>query len=216
MLRIFIDIETIPDERQTVRDYFAADVEPPSNYRKPETIAAWERDERPRAIDHAIRKLALDPWFAQIICICVSVDDQEMTLTGTERDILIAFNNELRRITANGNRGLPVFIGHVVQYDLRTIAARSVVNRLPIPHIPYNIKPWSERIYDTANFLNDKFIGMDKLCLALGIEGKDGFDGSMVYDAYLRGEISRIATYCLDDVRRTREIYNRLTGVPAQ
>lgn len=55
-------------------------------------------------------------------------------------------------------------------------------------------------------------IGLDRLCKALGIPGKDDFYGSMVWDAVQRGEISKVAEYCDDDVRRLRAVHRRIRG----
>ena len=52
---------------------------------------------------------------------------------------------------------------------------------------------------------------MDKLCKAFGIKGKEGFDGSMVNNEWVNGDRSKVIEYCKDDVRRTIEIYNRIT-----
>jgi predicted PolB exonuclease-like 3'-5' exonuclease len=52
-------------------------------------------------------------------------------------------------------------------------------------------------------------ISMDELCQILGIQGKDGFDGSQVAAAWSAGEHDKIAEYCRDDVYRTREIHKR-------
>ena len=56
-------------------------------------------------------------------------------------------------------------------------------------------------------------VSMDNLCDILGIPGKDGFDGSMVAEAWANGEHAKIAEYCADDVRRTREIHKRFLAV---
>ena len=53
-------------------------------------------------------------------------------------------------------------------------------------------------------------IGMDRLCLALGMDGKGDIDGSMVADLWSQGEFEKIASYCRDDVLRTREIHRRM------
>ena len=37
-------------------------------------------------------------------------------------------------------------------------------------------------------------------------------DGSQVYDAWLAGEYDRIATYNLQDVKATAEVWHRLNG----
>ena len=56
-------------------------------------------------------------------------------------------------------------------------------------------------------------IKLDALCKALGIEGKpDDIDGSKVWDFVKAGEHQKVCDYCADDVRKTREIYQRMTG----
>ncbi len=54
-------------------------------------------------------------------------------------------------------------------------------------------------------------ISLDNLCQALGIKGKDGFDGSMVYDTWAAGEHERIKTYQADDVDKVAAAHKRLT-----
>ena len=55
-----------------------------------------------------------------------------------------------------------------------------------------------------------KRVSMDKLCKALGIEGKGDFDGSMVAKTW-ETDKQKVIDYCKDDVSRTRQIYKCLT-----
>ena len=52
-------------------------------------------------------------------------------------------------------------------------------------------------------------ISMDNLCAILGIQGKQGFDGSMVAEAWAKGDHDTIKEYCRDDTYRVREIHKR-------
>jgi len=81
--------------------------------------------------------------------------------------------------------------------------------------IPRDVKPWGKGIFDTMTAWagTRDTISLDNLCKALGIPGKDGFDGSMVADAWLAGEHDTIAEYCRDDVERVRQIHNRFVSV---
>ena len=56
----------------------------------------------------------------------------------------------------------------------------------------------------------EKRVSMDKLCKALGIPGKDGFDGSMVAATW-PVDPQKVIDYCKQDVERTRQMYKRLT-----
>jgi predicted PolB exonuclease-like 3'-5' exonuclease len=75
-----------------------------------------------------------------------------------------------------------------------------------------NEDKWGDKIYDTMLRWDAKnFIGLDKLCRALGIEGKGDFSGKDVYKAWAEGEETKIRAYCADDVRKTRAVYKRMT-----
>jgi predicted PolB exonuclease-like 3'-5' exonuclease len=45
----------------------------------------------------------------------------------------------------------------------------------------------------------------------LGIPGKGDMDGSKVWPMFQAGQHKEIASYCMDDVRRTREMHKRMT-----
>lgn len=216
MTYIYLDIETIPDERENVRDYFRKQVEPPGNLKKAETIAKWDIDDRPESENKAVRSLALNPWFARVVCVCLAVDDGPVvSFSGEEGLILRKFYNLMhdRRQNHNGY-GTEIFVGHNIMFDIRVLHARFLVNRITPPRLPFNAKPWSDSIFDTSNIFQDNQmrISMEKLCLAFGINGKGDFDGSQVFDAWNAGEIEKIKSYCMDDVDRVRSIHKIITG----
>jgi DNA polymerase III epsilon subunit-like protein len=107
------------------------------------------------------------------------------------------------------------FIGHnLINFDLPFIRKRAVINGIKPPAwFPVNPRPNSEFVYDTmiewAGW-NGR-ISLDRLGRALQVGDKGNFDGSMVYDAVLVGDIKRVADYCVDDVDLTRAIYKRMT-----
>ena len=55
----------------------------------------------------------------------------------------------------------------------------------------------------------ERRVSLDKLCRALGVPGKNGFDGSMVAETW-PVDPRKVMEYCMDDVRRVREVYKRL------
>ena len=63
-----------------------------------------------------------------------------------------------------------------------------------------------------GGFPRGTFGGFGFLSLAafFGIPGKQGMDGSMVYDAWKAGRIAEILTYCAHDVMMTREVHRAL------
>ncbi len=79
--------------------------------------------------------------------------------------------------------------------------------------IPFHARPWDDAVFDTmTKWAGAKgSIKLDDLCKALGIAGKDGMDGSMVWDEVREGRIAKVATYCGNDVRMTRAAHRRMT-----
>lgn len=57
-------------------------------------------------------------------------------------------------------------------------------------------------------------IGVDRLCKALGLPGKTGVDGSIVWDLVRAGRIDDVVSYCDDDVRRLRSVHRKMIGLP--
>jgi len=75
-------------------------------------------------------------------------------------------------------------------------------------------RPWeSDKVYDTMiQFAGvGNRISLDKLCLAFGMEGKGDISGADVWPMWQAGKHVEIAEYCLSDVRKTREVYKRMT-----
>lgn len=109
---------------------------------------------------------------------------------------------------------LPIFIGHnVVNFDIRFIWQRAIVLGIKMPGwFPRDPKPWGHDVFDTMTaFAGQRgTVGLDKLCIALGLEGKGDIDGSMVGDLWAAGEYDRIAEYCKADVERTRAVHRKM------
>lgn len=227
MLRhLYLDIETIPSQRADVRDMIADTIKPPGTYKKAETIAEWEKNDEPAAIEESLRKTSLDGAFGQIVVIGAAIDDGEpVALYGEnwqegycEQTILSSFNGWLSKSIQPSEELSTVIVGHYVsEFDLRFIRHRSIINGVR-PHKVIaracEAKPWeTDKVYDTMvqwSGVKDR-ISLDKLCLALGIPGKGDMDGSKVWDAVLNGRIADVAAYCADDVRKVREVHKRMT-----
>lgn len=213
---IFIDIETIPAQSPEVIEKYKAAVKAPGNIKKPESIAAWLEEHRDSAAQEAIAKTSFDPAAGHICTIGWAVDDDEAdvahaTSVEQERDVIEAFFGALTAFHRY------TFVGHnVAGFDLRFIVCRAVVLGIKIPRcIPRDPKPWDKTVFDTMMAWAGArgTISMDRLCEALGLPGKDDFDGSMVAEAWANGEHERIAEYCKSDVGKTRAIWQRFDAV---
>jgi 3'-5' exonuclease len=229
---LYLDIETIPAQNPAVREELAAGITPPGNMSKADTIAAWEKEKKPGLVEEAWRRTSFDGALGQIVVIGYAVDD-EVPITlfdradatkpvptlADEAKVLKSFFGALGQMNAN-EAVVTTWCGHnVVDFDLRFIFQRAVIQGIRPPFvIPFNAKPWGDRVFDTmvqwAGAKNR--IGLDKLCKVLGVAGKgselgDEIDGSKVWDFVKDGRIADVATYCAGDVARVREIHKRMT-----
>lgn len=222
MTIITIDLETIPAQRDELRQMVAEGVRPPGTLKKAESIAEWEATQRAAAVEQAVESTSFDGGLGQIVVIGWAVDDQaaqsvqviDLTLQA-EADMLAGFFVHMKRITA-GTSGLrPVIVGHnVAGFDLPFLWKRAIVHGIRPPlWIPRDPKPWSDTVFDTMTQwagTKDR-ISMDRLCRILGIDGKgDGPTGADVWPMVKAGKLDEVAAYCRADVERTRGIYKRL------
>ncbi|MCK4792502.1 MAG: ribonuclease H-like domain-containing protein [Desulfobacteraceae bacterium] len=215
-MRLYFDLETIQTQKQVFIDEVVKNTTHPKTMKKADTIEKWEKDQKPAAVQEALSKTVFDGGQGEIITFGYAIDDGPVKAVGrtddtTEKSLLLGINLIFEELKMP-----PVWIGHnICGFDLRYLWKRFVVNGIkPNIKIPYDAKPWSSDVLDTmfewAGTGSDKK-SMDFVCKALGLEGKTGMDGSMVYQAWLDGKYTEIAEYCEHDVEMTRQIHKRLT-----
>jgi len=248
-MKVYLDIETLPDMRPGAREAFIeasrSDFKAPSDMTKGRAIAELGLNPEDKDVKYLTKEAALERWakafretkadevgdaeWRKTSCdptrghICVigwAIDDGEpvssqIATVEDERRVLQEFFNALSAAFNENNKRRPVFIGHYeVGFDLPFIYKRAVILGVRPPlFFPNNPREWDDSVFDTMYEWAGRNgrISMDSLCEALGLEGKTDMDGSMVCDAFLNGEIDKIASYCRDDVTRTRNIERRLT-----
>lgn len=218
-MNLYLDIETIPSQSSEVHAALAEKITAPGNYKKPESIAQWEAEQKPALVKEAIAKTALDGSAGHICCIGFAFNEDppahRMSIDPfDEKDTIAAFF-DVADFRINAARNLiPTIVGHnVVSFDLRFIWQRAIVLGVRVPNwFPRDPKPWSGECFDTMTaFAGARgTIGLDRLCRALGIPGKDDIDGSMVGDLWAAGEYDRVAEYCRADVERTRAVHRKM------
>ena len=209
---LYVDIETIPSQDPNIKESILSELSPPGNISKPETIAKWWREKGPTIVEEKLLATALDPTFGQVICICWAFNDKPVgglirSLDESEKDLLEAFYGVLEETDTD----YLVFIGHnVLGFDLPFLWKRSIINSCR-PSIALPNRRGVD-VYDTmtewAGY--NKFIKFDVLCHVLGLSGKEGMDGSMVWPAVQEGEYGKILAYCKQDVEGVRQIYRRM------
>lgn len=222
MWKLFFDIETIPTQNEKIKNRVTANLSPPKNISKPETLQKWVRDDLPKLQDEAWRKTSLDGTFGEIVSIAYAVEDGEEECIyrkqgESEFDLLVEFSSIVSEHSRQNNFNLPHWIGHnIVGFDLRFLWQRCVINDLPFGiRIPADAKPWAEYISDTMLMWKGSSYGgasasMDALCVAFGMEGKGDLDGSKIWDYWRDGRYDEIVEYNKLDVKRTRIFYERM------
>lgn len=218
---ITLDIETCPSQSEELRAEFLANVKAPAQYKKPESIAEWLKENAEAEADAAWRKTSFDGTYGHICVIGVAFDDEppialyDANWAGEEVAILRNLFSLVDEACTEQPNVRPVFVGHnLVEFDLRFIFQRAVVLGVkPSRFIPFSAKPWDDSVFDTmARWAGVKDrVKLDKLAKAFGLQGKGDIDGSMVWDYVRDGRIAEIAEYCKHDVELARAIYKRMT-----
>jgi hypothetical protein len=227
-IEIFLDIETLPTSRADIQARCVADIGPPGNYKKPESIAQWWASEGDTKKQEALRQTALNGTWGEIICIGFAVNDNPSEVISralTEADLLNTFglmlDAQCRRVGNTGDMWptVAMWIGHnVIDFDLRFLWQRSRVLghnfpfELPVGKPDYR----GPRIYDTMKEWagwRDR-ISQSDLELAFGIERRDPLPngGADVFQAYQDGRLEDIKEHCRQDIENLRQIYRRIAA----
>lgn len=225
MKTIFFDIETIPCQLPGVLDEFKAAVTAPAQYKKPESIAEWLRENRDSEGEAAWLKTSFDGGMGHVVCISLAVDDEPARSyqipsdaignPNFEAELLMNFFSDLTDI------GRSVMVGHnIIGFDLPFLWKRCMVLCVKPPHwFPRNPSKYSsEMVRDTMNLwdMEQRAGGsMDRICRLMGIPGKGDISGADVWPMVAAGDIEGVASYCRADVDRTRLMFKRMTFADA-
>lgn len=222
---ITLDIETIPTQKPGALEEFRANIQPPGNISKPESISKWMQENAASAAEEKFRKTACDGTQGEIVCIGWAIDEYPAQCifrdykTETEDKMLTAWFNRISHELSDSNGGYKppsLVVGHnVLGFDLRFIYQRAVINQVrPSFPLRQDARYNGEFVFDTMLAWGGwgNRIGLATICDALGVTVKSGgIDGSKVWDAVQEGRIQEVADYCKEDVEATREVYWRMT-----
>lgn len=212
-MHLYLDIETVPCEDEALKAEVAAGITPPGNYKKAETIAEWEKNEKPKLIEEALQKTGLDGGFGRVLCIGWAVDDGPVQVAheAEERLLLQVVLDEWAEFLDRA----PTVVGHnVAGFDLRFLWQRCVVNGV-FPQGLLNAmqaKPWDKGLQDTMLMWHPQNkVSLAKLCKILGIPKDDPVEGSQVSALFKAGEIDKVLEHCKSDVEAVRACHRRMT-----
>lgn len=211
---VYFDLETIPCQDPDYLLDLERKVTPPGNFKKQESIDAWMAENRKTAALEALAKTSFDGGRGHVCTIAWAKNDSPIAVrhaktVAEERDVIADFFADLDPYHSE------TLVGHNISgFDVGFLRKRAIVLGITMPtpqSFPRDPKPWDRTIFDTMSAWagGTNRISMNDLCDILGIKGKEGFDGSMVAEAWAKGEHDTIAEYCKDDVWRTREIHKR-------
>jgi DNA polymerase elongation subunit (family B) len=239
MTALYLDIETIPTQRQDVCDYLSTSLRDdtmkameavcaPSNYKDADKIAQYIADKKAALqaefadkLKEKIDSTGLDGSFGQVFCVGWAVDnDQPSTSYGmNEREVLEDFARLLNATIPISERHATTVIGHnVSSFDLRFLSQRFIVHGIRPPMVIARAaaaKPWEiDRVFDTM--IQWAGVGgrisLERLCLALSLPSPKGeLDGSKVWQYVQDGKHDEVARYCERDVETTRTVHRRMT-----
>ena len=189
----YLDIETFGNEPDI------SDVKVPKNYTNPETIKKYQEEN----LDKQWRENALDKFNLKIICCVISNPHLKIheVITGEESEIIAKLEEIIPKV---GNK--PSFVTwNGNGFDLPILTYRALKYRAKRLYIALPKTKFSDRSVDLMEkfcFLNYKDrVSMANVLKYFDMGGKtEGLDGSKVHDAFLNGEIERIAKYCEGDV----------------
>lgn len=214
---IYLDIETIPAQNAAIRQRIADSVRPPANYAKPETIAKWEAENKPEAVEREIARTGLNGAFGHVCAIGFGFNAEPIGCEVAENvdDEAVILKRFVKALDfKRRDFGTPTIVGHnVAGFDIRFIWQRAFVLGIQLPEwFPRDPKPWSQDVFDTMTAWagSRDTISLDNLCEAFGLPGKGDISGKDVAALWALKSFKQIGEYCMDDVERVRQIHWRM------
>ena len=214
---LYIDIETIPAQRPTAREHLRGKLSPPGTITKQESIDKWWKDKAEDVLEANYEKTSFNGGLGEIISIAWAIGDSPVksvsrTPVEPECGLLCKFFSGL--CTEAGFSSHLIWVGHnIVYFDIPFLFKRCIINDVePSVSIPVNVKPWSDKVFDTMyEWAGTKDrVSLNDLCYYLGIKGKDGIDGSMVWPMVQEGKIKEVEEYNRSDVELVRNVYKKM------
>lgn len=198
MVRLFLDIETVPCDEEKKEIFLEILKKKNSNGKKDD--------------EQLFLETGLDGTYGRICCIAYIKEGhgkiEKDVFKGTEREILQKF----WEVASNAH----LFIGHnVMDFDLPFIYQRSVVLGVKPTQTLNFAKYRNNPIYDTmrewTKWAYNGSVKLDTLAKVLNFKtSKDEMDGSQVWPYYEDGKIDEICKYCMKDVELNRLVYYKM------
>jgi 3'-5' exonuclease len=160
------------------------------------------------------------PELCQIICVSYGFFNRGLfeikSIYGNDEHQLLSSVAELfNKVSA---KGLILSGYSIKRFDMPWLSKRMMANNIAPPKnlTMYGKKPWEVEVFDLPEVwgqgnIQESYTPFELACAAVGIESsKVELKGSEVADAFYKGEIEKIKTYCELDVLKTQELASKL------
>ena len=173
------------------------------------------KEEQENYLTKLMGKAALEADIGKILTIGIKSEKEELILEGDEYEMLSIFWEKAFEDYIEGNT---IWVGHnIYDFDLPFILRRSMIKRvkIPAPLIPFSrywdSKFWKDTLTLWAGGKFNQWIGLDHLCRAMGLEGKNG-TGKGFQDLYETNRKEAIA-YARQDIVIQYQLSKELFGL---
>jgi 3'-5' exonuclease len=220
---LYLDIETCPDLREGALQRCIDAVEPPGNYKKPESIAEWKAANAEAIGREQWSRTALDPMRGGIYVICYSIDfDMKATLYREPGEpegpwLAGALQKIHESVDKVGQPRSPRFIGwNIIGFDLPFIAKRCAIHGIaPRLWMPLGVRFNNDKVLDLmiawSGFKD--YAKQRDVAAAMGINLLDDTDGKDLWAAVERDGVGAAAKKCASDIDVLRQIHRRMAPV---
>ena len=208
---LFFDIETLPSTDKQVIERIAANISPPGNIKKKESIDAWMEENYESELKKEIHKTGLNAAYGSVACIGFATNNWVCATTKEMNE-----TECIEYFYANAER-YETFSGYnIAGFDLKFLKQRSMILGIKPPKNilkAMNAKPWDDCIKDIMLIWDsdkNKMASLDLMCWWFGVKhDMPDMDGSMVADVWYENP-QKVIDYCIADVKAEKEIYYKM------
>ena len=216
-MKVYFDIEHVKTRRLDYRDRVAKSIKPPATMKKADTIAKWEDEEKPAAIEAEIEKTVFNGGLCHVVQIQWAIDDEDPVVMIAE-----GIDDEAKIIKAFFDAITPQqtslkFIGHnIANSDIKILKQRCMVLGINPPsnfRRAIVAKPWDDILFDTMIQWagTGGSVSMDNLCYYLSVQTpKSDIRGDNYGDYWSNQLFDDCKRYGVDEIVALREVYWRM------
>jgi 3'-5' exonuclease len=216
---LFLDIETVPD----IEHYEDMDERLKSLWDK--KASYLDQEISPQQL---YQRAGIYAEFGRIITISVGFFFEQgsalhfkvKSFAGDDESVIL--KDFVALLKKYNKRRLQLCAHNGKEFDFPYLCRRMVINGITLPETldMSGRKPWEVPHLDTLELwkFGDRksYSSLELLAVILKVpDGKNGFDGSMVSNAYYKEkDLKKIVEYCVRDVIMTAQIYLRFRNLP--